>query len=132
MKFRELSCYLVCVAIVVGCGGSTEKVTGTVKLDGTPLPDAEVEFEPKGGGRPSIATTDKDGRFTLQFTRDEEGAMAGDYIVRITTATSEVVPDGEDIEIPEKVPPKYNIESELEVTVESGENDFPFDLESGQ
>lgn len=131
MNLRLLTCCLLGLVMVAGCGGETESVTGTVTLDGEALPDAEVEFTPKGGGRPASTTTGPDGKFTLRYSRDEEGAPEGEYIVSITTASTKTGPDGRDMVIPEKVPPKYNVESELVVTVKSGKNDFPFELESG-
>lgn len=134
MSLHKISCLgfcLVSIAALAGCGSGHSTVEGTVTLDGEPLPDAEVTFKPKGGGRPAMATTDQDGKFTLQYSQSEEGAPAGEYTVTITTATTKEGPDGEDIDVPEKLPPKYNVDSELNVTVEGGKNEFPFDLESG-
>ena len=54
---------------IAGCSGDppTGAVTGTVILDGDPLPNAIVTFTPLAGGRSTIGTTDTTGTYTLGF-----------------------------------------------------------------
>lgn len=97
-------------------------------LAGKPLPDVMVQFLPESGGRPGTGITDTNGHYTLSFVDGAEGAPVGPCRVEITT----VWPDGEPP--PGKRDPiqtKYNAESTLKVTVESGSNEFNFDLEPG-
>lgn len=120
--------------MLTGCGGgNVAEVTGTVTLDGQPLPNAVVEFSPatEGQGTPSYGRTDASGTFTLQYTSDQPGAEVGEYRVSITTQTSGD-PDAEPPipEQPELVPAKYNWETELRETVVAGVNTFTFDLDS--
>jgi hypothetical protein len=65
-------------------------------MKGKPLPGATVTFAPTApGGRPAVAITGEDGRFTLTThlpdKRSGAGAMPGDYKVTISKF---VPPDG--------------------------------------
>lgn len=118
-----------------GCGGSDEnlgEVYGVVKLDGQPLPDATVQFQPQGGGSPSAARTDSSGNYTLRFSRDAEGAVIGTHTVRITTyQAGDPDADPPKTKVAEKVPVTYNRNTELTKEVTSGSNEINFDLQSG-
>jgi hypothetical protein len=117
---------------VAGCGaGGPElgKVHGTVKLDGQPLDGATVYFAPSAGGRPSIGRTDVDGHYELLYTEKRRGALLGEHVVRINTGRRGNPDDGI-APVPEKVPTKYNTQSELKRTVESGKNPIDFELDS--
>lgn len=82
-----------------GCGkpGSdlpTVTVTGTVKLNGTPLEGATVTFassDPEG--KPANGVTDAQGKFRLQTylggTTQADGALPGQYIVMVTKFESD-------------------------------------------
>lgn len=58
-------------------------VTGMVTLDGQPLENATVELVPVDGGKTAGGRTNADGQFQL-----EEGAVPGEYRVRIIPETS--------------------------------------------
>lgn len=123
------------VVLCVGCGGPADgmsTVSGTVTLDGQPLADAVVEYSPlEPGMRPAYGKTDSSGHYTVMTTRSQEGAMPGEYEVRIRTGdiTSE---DGVQVNIPEVVPKNYNDETELKQTVEAGSNTHDYALETGE
>lgn len=124
---------------VVGCGsGDTPDlapVEGRVTLDGEPLANADVEFQPIGQGAPSYGYTDEDGRYHLQYSTNEYGAIPGDHVVRITTA-GEIFNEQtyESSWSPEKVPARYNVNAhetpEMKKEVESGSNEINFELTS--
>ncbi|QDU63809.1 hypothetical protein Pan216_46900 [Planctomycetes bacterium Pan216] len=124
---------LFSLTLLTGCGGGEKPdlgtVTGTVTLDGEPLSNAEVFFQPEQG-RPSVGQTDADGDYELLYTVRRKGAQLGKQTVRISTATMKEDDEGNTIEIPEKVPPQYNSETTLVVEVVPGSNDFDFDLKS--
>lgn len=119
-----------------GCGGGASDqpeighVTGVVTLGGEPLADARVVFSPVEGGQSSEATTDEQGRFELVYRGDLKGAKVGEHKVFISTFEESVLDDsgrptgGRE----ELVPEQYNRNTTLTVTVEAGENEFPFDL----
>jgi len=134
---RRVSAYVLAIALPLalsGCGEAHPSVTGKVTLDGSPLADAIVSFMPENEeGIPAFGRTDREGHYTLHESSEAGGAVVGKYTVRISTFR-EGQPDA-DPPIPpvkEKVPPRYNVETELAVEVKEGENVFDFDLESGK
>lgn len=120
-----------------GCGSGGDqpelgKVEGTITLDGHPLADAIVYFSPEGG-RTSFGQTDADGYYSLEYTHHAKGAKVGRHSVRVSTAVdAEVDDDGRVLKpgFPEKVPPRYNEQSELAAEVKSGKNEIDFPLTS--
>ncbi len=80
----------LCCAVLAGCGGPGYElvpVSGRVLVDGKPVPEAHVSFEPRGEGPGCYATTNAEGRFELRSVLDERpGATQGTNVVRITTA----------------------------------------------
>jgi len=122
---------LLALTMIVGCGKSDvplSKVEGTVLLDGRPLANAIVEFQPDGPVgkvRPSIGETGPDGKYKLRFSRDRWGAVVGSHKVQITTFS----PSG-DGRFKERVPATYNVASTLRRTVERQANWLDFDLQS--
>ncbi len=98
-----------------------EVVTGTVTLDGQPLPHAVVTFVPQDEWKPdelpaeSIGVTDKEGKFELEYAKDLKGAALGNYFVRIMSSET-------------NIPTQYNVKSELKFTVKEGTNDPEFKL----
>jgi hypothetical protein len=110
-----------------GCGGSSDtpelgEVHGQVKLDGNPLPKAMVKFQPVAGGRHSSGETDDNGEYELQYSLNAKGALIGKHKVSISTGSKT-----DDESVPEKVPTKYNVQTELEVDVKAGDNELDFD-----
>jgi len=96
-------------------------VSGTVTLDGQPLPGARVLFRPKQG-RPSAGITDDVGHYKLQYTAEKPGALPGEHSVIITTASEE---SGKEV-----VPARYNVKSTLKVSVDPGQRTHDFALDS--
>lgn len=136
MSWKLLSLVLcACVAFaVVGCGsgsefaGQTGEVTGTITLDGVPLADAEVTFNPTAddAGGSSSGTTDSEGKYELYILAEEKGAWLGEHEVLISKETSDEATE----ETVQVVPPHYNERTELSATVEEGDNVCDFALES--
>jgi hypothetical protein len=135
-----LQSFLVALCVVLlpvaGCGSSGPKlgkVSGTVTLDGKPLPDARIEFQPGPEGSPSEARTDENGHYELMYGPDKPGAIVGEHLVRISTARMELADElgREMISHPELLPPRYNQESELKREVVAGSQTIDFELTSG-
>lgn len=108
------------------------RVSGVVTVDGKPLVGGSVAFQPMAeAGQAftkansvagSMAITDKDGKFTLQYVDGVQGAVIGKHSVQIT-GTDEF---GVSI-----VPAKYNFSTELTFEVKAGTNPpAKFDLKS--
>lgn len=142
---------------VSGCGQqSLPSVGGRVTLDGEPVAQAGVTFEPVGGGSVASGVTDGQGRFRLE-TINQEGVAPGEYkvtIVKTRTVSVEKPPAGskkaiskdggqgaeidDDLldtgvwRIEHLIPQRYADPetSGLTVTVKAEENHFPFELTS--
>jgi hypothetical protein len=99
-------CTFFCVLALSGCSGQNYKiapVSGRVTLDGRPLANAHVSFQPMAAGTPppgpgSFGVTDAEGRFRLQVIEPRcGGAVVGQHVVRIMlrqqdTATDDAAP----------------------------------------
>lgn len=80
-------------AIAAGCQQDVAPVSGRVTIDGQPLPDAVVTFQPKpdrAAGQPlatgSVGRTDREGRYSLRLIQpDKPGAAVGQHTVTIST-----------------------------------------------
>ena len=140
MRKIELFAVCLCAAIVfVGCSGAklpTEFVTGVVTLDGEPLADARIFFNPEGGGVPAVGHTDARGVYVItamQGGGQGAGTVAGEYAV--TFSKPHIVPH-------ERIPDSYvthqllplvyidPAQTPFHATVVKGKNHFDFALES--
>jgi len=128
------------LGIVGGCGRSKGPemgdVEGTVTLNGDPLPNAQVSFEPVGTGSPSTAMTNEDGYYKLKYNINKDGAIVGEHIVRIRTGVPRLDEETDkEIKPEEKVPARYNANAEdnpaeMKKIVSSGSQTIDFDLTS--
>lgn len=98
-------------------------VSGTITLDGEPLPRAVVSFTPKGV-RGASGFTDETGRYELRYLRGM-GAPVGTHTVRINLPG-----EGPDAAKRPRLPAKYNRKSTITREVKPGANVFDFKLES--
>jgi hypothetical protein len=120
---RPLALLLPALALwAAGCSdGSTTTLTGTVTLDGQPLPEGTVRLvptDPTKGGTAGAAI--KDGKFTAEVPPGE---------LRVEISAPKVVgkrkaydtPESPTVDIVEElIPARYNVNSELKVTVKKG------------
>ena len=144
-----------CLLWMVGCGVAPApnygkvallSVSGTVTLDGKPLPDAVVTFD-AADGQFSYGLTNSSGRFSLQFDSVKSGATPGKKTVRISTTrkilglNTQEEGGGEEggsedaaakpaARPTELVPVRYNKKSELSVDVTPEKTHFEFPLVS--
>jgi hypothetical protein len=123
----------------LGCGGDgvhLVDVTGTVRLEGEPLPAAQITFIPTSpGGSAAYGVTDGQGRYRLKFSRDRYGAMPGpnDVVIDLPSRREiielrmqgEPVPD-ENVRLPRK----YTVPGTLTADVAPRGGTYDFDLES--
>jgi len=125
-----LTLILPCL-FTAGCGSGKDlsKVKGVVTLNGRPLEGAVVEFQPTATkGSPSAGKTDANGRYELMYTFNESGAVPGKHVVSIRTEETCFDAKGNELEREERVPAKYNTQTELKRTVEPGRNTIDFEL----
>jgi hypothetical protein len=123
---------IVVPALLAGCSGgnATGTVRGEVTLDGRPLERGIIRFVPANGQAPTADAGITDGKFTATVP-------VGEMKVEITapkvvgkhkmfnTADSPQVDA-----VTELIPPRYNVRSELKMTVRSGSQEKSFRLRS--
>ena len=150
---RSLLCFgvgILSVALAIGCQptqkklAATEKVNGSVKLQGEPVEGATVSFQPVGNGTPAVGTTDAQGQYSLTTFLTSDGAVAGSYTVAISKMEKSAVADsgsGDNYVPPDQnkvpadpknlLPAKYAnaTSSGLTATVVAGSNTHDFVLE---
>ena len=123
---------MLIVALEAGCGPSRPVLLpaeGLVTLDGKPLGDAAVVFQPKAGGRPASARTDASGRFKVGTYTPQDGALPGEHTVTIAAVESSGPPNAPEVRW--ITPKKYsNNQSGFSATVAAGSKTFTFDLSS--
>lgn len=135
----RLAATMAMLLLLVGCGGGEGYVSGTVKLDGEPLPNATVAFYPSNAADQTApiyqGTTDSSGQYSLIMTATgDHGVPLGKHSVTIEVF-EESAEDEPDVEMEPAddtniVPAKYNVDSELEFEVKPGNNTANWDLSS--
>lgn len=142
------------VLLTTGCSATNSidygkvtlvSVSGTVTLDGQPLPGALVTFENEETGTLSFARTNSSGSYTLQFDSEQDGVTPGKKRVRFSTVRTmlglrgeegeeageaSTESEGKSGEKQELVPPCYNGDSTLMIEVTPDSSTFDFDLKS--
>lgn len=128
-----------------GCSGSggdypdLGTVTGSIRVNGKAIPGLRVMFQPESGRR-SIGVTDESGNYSLNYTKDLEGATIGSHKVSITwTGESPLEEEGTEVGAADakagvdveviKIPANYNTQTTLTANVKAGSNIVDFDLQ---
>jgi hypothetical protein len=132
---HRLIAFVALVALAAGCSGQrVVPVSGRVTLNGQPLANVHVSFQPVAVGSDhdpgsgSYAITDNDGRYTLKLVHgDTPGAVVGKHRVEITPRNTDDDADRRGKGAATGVPMRYNRNSELTFDVTSGTDkaDFP-------
>ncbi|MFO1064461.1 MAG: carboxypeptidase regulatory-like domain-containing protein [Pirellulales bacterium] len=123
---------------LIGCGSSGPQlvdVSGKVTVDGKPVPNAIVTFNPlTPGGSNSLGKTDAQGFYRLEFSQDKKGAMVGEHDVDIVAKkiSKNDLPDDGSVVSTEfvEIPAKYRKRGSLKVKVENKSNTINFELDS--
>jgi hypothetical protein len=122
-------CLLALAVGPVSLGGCSDRsarqgIDGTVTLDGKPLEKGQISFRPQQGtASPSAGGTILDGKFSIS---PERGLSPGKFRVEITASRpgNELGRDlltGKMVAVEEQyLPARYNVQSQLEATVEAG------------
>src|SRR5690349_13034373 len=95
--------------LLVGChksGPELAPVSGHVRLNGKPLENADVVFQPDNGRSPGIARTDAEGRYELAYKRGVMGGPVGQNTVQIRVSR-------ELVRNPPRIAAQFNSKSEL-------------------
>ncbi len=95
-------------------------VSGTVTLDGEPLPNVVVVMKP-AEGRPAMTQADSKGYYDIEYVKGEKGTKVGP-----TTVSFEWLPGQSDTKpIPRKA---ASGSSEIQIEVKPGKQTQNFDL----
>jgi hypothetical protein len=152
MRFKLALRAMVILSLIfaIGCGGNGSQpsyadlglveISGTIRLDGTPLANAYVQFEDEDGSF-SYSDADSQGRYRLRFDSKTYGTVPGKKVVRVRMGTlnaEEAATDSEDPDAkpasmassPIKIPACYNQQSILVKQVTGAESNVDFDLKS--
>jgi hypothetical protein len=117
---------------VMGCSGSstTGTVNGTVTLDGNPLQEGTVRFVPIDGKSPTASASVAEGKFTASVPL---GEMRVEFSAPKVVGRHKVyeTPDSPMVDdVAELIPNRFNVRSELRITVRKGSQDETFLLMS--
>jgi hypothetical protein len=128
---RMLIAAMLFAAALSGCTKSDSvPVTGTLLLDGQPVDQAEVQFNPKTG-RMASGVTDASGHFKLSTAKPNDGAVPGEYTVTLFEYyPADKPPKMTGGPLPSRFSTKYAnpATSPLNAKVERGaKNDFKFE-----
>lgn len=139
MKVQSMVVGLLCSGVLValaGCGKQQAfertQVEGRVTFNGTPVEQGVITFIPAAKGASAGAKIES-GMFSIP---QESGPSPGEYRVEIDSS----VPTGKQIldtdgetmvdEYTNGIPPRFNRQTELTVTLKRGNNQQLFDLET--
>lgn len=131
--------------LLTGCGSKNPSgrvaISGKVTLDGAPLEQGSIKFEPMGApaatGAVNSGAPIENGEYELP---EENGLLPGKYRVSIsspeqtgsgTTDPMQAMNEASQKPVGDRVPAKYNVKSELSVDfANGGPTEFNFDLKS--
>jgi hypothetical protein len=120
------------LACLIGCGPggpAVSHVTGKVTLDDAPLPDGQIIFRDPNGEIASAAGKVVDGAYEFDAVPGRKEVTITAY--RDVPGKFDTSNPGEKVQVTEQyIPPQYNRESELTVTVGDSGESFDFDLVS--
>jgi hypothetical protein len=140
MRVRLLLSFVFVFLLITlqGCGGrSYAPVSGTVTLDGKPVAKAVVTFIPlpdpgsKEAGDSASGKTNEKGEYTLQTYTPrgmKDGAQVGKH--KVSISQQETRGEGDRSITTEKLPKRYNENSDLTYEVHSGDNKKDFELKA--
>jgi hypothetical protein len=124
-KYWTLCFWLLLLGLLFGgcrkSGPELAPVSGRVTLNGRPLENADVVFQPDNGKSPAVARTDAEGRYELAYKRGVVGGPVGQNTVQIRVSR-------ELVRNPPRIAARFNSQSELHREVKAGQNEFDFDV----
>jgi hypothetical protein len=116
------------LSLLAGCSGDWGSASGTVLLDGKPLPEADITFHPVSPGAPGNGRV-VDGAFTIK-TGTRAGLAVGSYKVVVHLMT---IPDPNKPEPAKLLTPEKYLRTEttdLAAEVKPGSNSYKFEMYS--
>lgn len=128
-ELLKLLCFSACLLISPSCSFGVPsdqpelgQVSGVVTLDGQPLSRAKISFDPISGGRSSMAVTDDQGRYELEYAIQTPGAKVDRHNIRVSTEWDEGEASSGSKPTKETIPQKYREPGGLTGEVKPGKN----------
>lgn len=127
---------LLLLVLAIGCGGDSSgryAISGTVTLDGEPVPTGAIAVIPAPGtDGPTSGGSIHDGEYSIPAS---QGPAAGRHRVEIRwpreAGQVELYPGESGTKFEEAIPAKYNSRSSLEIQVGESSTEHNFDLTTG-
>lgn len=117
-------------ALAGGCGPATGTITGAVTIDGQPLDKGVISYVPADSQGHPVTVNIVNGKYTLQAPTGQKYVQISAPIV-VNTRKEYEGPDAPLVEITdERLPPKYNSQTELTFEVKAGVNAKDWAVES--
>ena len=95
-RFLRTCIGLTIALTLVGCGGKSAPVSGTVTLNGKAVPGATVVFVQEGGGSIASGLSDDQGKYTLSGPNGTKIPFGNYKIVVVKTKAIQNLPDVKD------------------------------------
>lgn len=138
LKTLDVAAMLMLAVVLAGCGSEGPevpaemgKVKGTVLVNGRPVENIKVIFDPVEGGGQYRADTDKEGKYELEYGGGGlKGAVLGQHRVAFEHYAEDIV-DGEPLPGGEPaIADKYfPANSDITREVKAGEQQIDFELD---
>ena len=122
-----------------GCGGSSNRISGSVAFDGRPVADGSITFIPEDGKGPTDGSPIREGRYQIkgitpgrkmvQIARAKKGNVfhSREEIVQAAKTRSQRGPAGSVMEQADEIPPNAEGNNRV-VEVQPGQTELNFDL----
>jgi len=132
-RFVFRTAITILLTSMIGCGGqAVAPVSGKITLNGDPMAEVQVIFEPIDGQPDEISTgeTDASGNYSLKMIDGSEGALVGTHRVKLTTTKADRMADERTAVPPDRVPPRYRDGSQTFDVPQGGTTSADFHLNS--
>ena len=128
-SFNRLGILVLLLLLLSGCGDGRVAIQGSVAVNGNPIKTGVISFKPANAVASGPSAVITDGKYLIPA---KKGVMPGEYFVQIhaseDTGKFDTSMPGPPIRIIRQlVPPKYNLLSELKVSIARGQS-CNFDL----
>jgi len=128
---------LLLVFSVIGCGDGTAVVRGTVAVNGEPMSDGSVTFEPADGNGRSVGTQITDGRFEVpagsrMTPGNKKVTIRGSIKTGKQVPAAPPAPPGVMVDDLKFYPPPGGQPEIKEAEVKEGDNELRFELTAKQ
>lgn len=135
-RLRQTAIGLGSLCLLTGCGPDLPpmgEVYGVVtNKEGQPVEGVSIEFVPVDGGRPSMALTDKEGKYQVRYLPEVTGALLGKHAIRYQNfgAQPDLNADPDAMFVPTQAPDKLKGTKMMpeEVVVDEGSNEVNFEF----